>query len=425
MQNPGETARIVEFTNKWTVSANQADTIKRICRVNYGWGAKPIAELFLDLKFQKKLCSKFIKICNELREKTLPRNGVDERFLQREALILVSLWAAEKALKIGLHKEKVIPILERVFAENRASVATEEDSEADVLLDKILSEVSLHGSKFIEEDDVKITIYDFTKSDIWGMKGFRGNHKTIWILKDVFRKIISETPHGIKTALKLLESKGYTKRFRKDCFLHPYDLGHGDQNGYLIIPPTAKTAFKTMLDLKADNKNLVGFSKALKNDHYGSRYNYSEIYKPLKEISNVKPMLAGIVRYGSQNYCFAINEELRKALSLKEGDKFYLAPEPITGLLLLGKEKFLEGCFELKLAKYKNEIWNDDSNVIESVARTMNLEIDRQHRMVFSDIEIEKGANGLPYAVIYVKNENCIFFGMISEKSPVIIDDII
>ena len=102
-----------------------------------------------------------------------------------------------------------------------------------------------------------------------------------------------------------------------------------------------------------------------------------------------------------------------------------MAPEPLTGLLLIGKEKFLEDCFELKLMKSKNNIWNKDSIAIESIVKALNMEVGRQHRLVFSDIEIEKGANGQPYAVIDVKNENCVFFGLISEKSPEIIEDVI
>lgn len=421
-KNAGEVARVVEFTLPWTKDNKQADRIKEVCSNNYGWGTEPIISLLMGEGFDKKLVRKFKKTYVQICEEKKPASGVEARLLQRKALILVSLWVAEKALKIGLHTEKVKPILDAVFEENLSEATVEIKDETEELLDDILSEIAKNGSKFKDwaDDSAKI---DISATDIWGTKGFEGNEKSLWILRPKFREIIGKSKFGPRTAIKMLAAQNYLKTYSPGHYLFKKDIGFGEQQGYVLTLPKAKTALDEILDIKKAH-STVDIEKKLLNDKFGIRSDYNKNLNYLTEKEEKHPLALGFVRLGAQSVALILNERLKKELEINTSDGFYIAPLPANGALLLSKKELASDCLKMITHQSKDRLWCSNEKKKAALLTVLGLELPDYHRIVFTDITVKKDADGVPHAIVNVKNENCTFVGDMNENDPDEINDI-
>ncbi|MBQ3531492.1 MAG: DUF927 domain-containing protein [Oscillospiraceae bacterium] len=422
-ENAGEYARVVEFCLRWTKDDKQADKIKEVCSKNYGWGTEPIISLLMSEGFDKKLIRKFKKTYEQLREEKKPVNGVEARLLQRKALILVSLWVAEKALKIGLHPEKVKPILDEVFEENLQGTSVEVSDETDELMDYLLSEISKNGSKFRNETDLSSSKYDITTSDLWGTKGFDGNDKTLWVLRTKFEEMIKKSKFGPKTAIKMLASKNFIKAYSKNHYLYERDVGFGKQKGYVLMLPKAQTALQEIFDMNKVN-SIVDIEKRLLNDDLGIKSSYHEKIKKFTEKKD-EPLLAlGFIRLGAQNLVLVLNKSLIKELEINVSDGFYIAPIPAKNALLLSKKELTNDCLKMSLHKSKKHTWCSNERKKEAILEVLGIELPVRYRVAFTDIVVERDAYGIPCAMVNAMNDFCTFAGEINSVEPYEIDDL-
>lgn len=422
-ENAGEYARVVEFCLRWTKDDKQADKIKEVCSKNYGWGTEPIISLLMSEGFDKKLIRKFKKTYEQLREEKKPVNGVEARLLQRKALILVSLWVAEKALKIGLHPEKVKPILDEVFEENLQGTSVEVSDETDELMDYLLSEITKNGSKFRNETDLSSSKYDITTSDLWGTKGFDGNDKTLWVLRTKFEEMIKKSKFGPKTAIKMLASKNFIKAYSKNHYLYERDVGFGKQKGYVLMLPKAQTALQEIFDMNKVN-SIVDIEKRLLNDDLGIKSSYHEKIKKFTEKKD-EPLLAlGFIRLGAQNLVLVLNKSLIKELEINVSDGFYIAPIPAKNALLLSKKELTNDCLKMSLHKSKKHTWCSNERKKEAILEVLGIELPVRYRVAFTDIVVERDAYGIPCAMINTMNDFCTFAGEMNSVEPYEIDDL-
>ncbi len=422
-ENPGERARVLEFSLNWTESARQADFIRETCTNNFGFGTEPIISILLSEGFSKKLCKRFNKACEILRKENTPKNGIAERLLQREALLLTSLWLAEKALKIGLHPEKVKPILDEVFEENLQGTSVEISDETDELIDYLLSEIAKNGSKFRNETDLSSSKYDITTSDLWGTKGFDGNDKTVWILRTKFLEIIKKSRFGPKTAIKMLAAKNFIKTYSKNHYLHERDVGFGRQKGYIFILPKAQTALQEIFDMNEVN-SIVDIEKRLLSDDLGIKSDYHEKIRKFTEKKD-EPLLAlGFIRLGAQNLVLVLNKSLIKELEINVSDGFYIAPIPAKNALLLSKKELTHDCLKMMLHKSKKHTWCSNEKKKEAILEVLGIELPVGYRVAFTDIVVERDAYGIPCAMINTMNDFCTYAGEMNSVEPYEIDDL-
>ena len=422
-ENAGEYARVVEFGLTWTKDDKQADKIKEVCNKNYGWGTEPIISLLMSEGFSKKLVHKFKKTYVKLCKEKKPVNGVEARLIQRKALILVSLWVAEKALKIGLHPEKVKPVLDTVFEENLSGTTTEISDETDELLDFVLSEVATHASKFCDKTDVGSAKLDILTSDIWGVRGFDGNDKALWILRKKFSEIIKKSKFGPKMAIKMLSSKGYLKEHHRGHYLHNLDLGLGNQQFYLLRLPEAMTALQTVFGMKKF-RSVADIEKKLLNDKFGIKCDYDKKLAALHNMVQKNPMALGFIRLGAQSVALILNDRLKENLGITTISGFYIAPFSATGALILSKKELASDCLKIVAHKSKDRLWCSNEKKKEAILTILGLELPDCYRVVFTDITIENDLDGIPHAIINTRNENCTFVGDMNDEDPYEINDL-
>ena len=59
LQLPGQRVRLIEFTDDWFLSGEEAEEIKNVSASNFAWGAEPLMTLLLSDGFTKKLVKKY------------------------------------------------------------------------------------------------------------------------------------------------------------------------------------------------------------------------------------------------------------------------------------------------------------------------------------------------------------------------------
>lgn len=422
-KNAGEVARVVEFTLPWTMDNLQADRIKEVCSNNYGWGTKPIISLLMSKGFDNKLVRKFKKTLKKLQEEKQPSSGVEARLLQRKVLILVSLWVAEKALKVGLHPEKVKLILDEVFEENLSEATVEIKDETEELLDDILAEVARNGSKFKDETDVASARIDISNNDLWGTKGFDGNDKALWILRPKFLEIIAKSKFGPRTAIKMLAAQNYLKTYSPGHYLFAKDIGLGEQKGYVLMLPKVKTALQEIFGMKKV-RLIEDIEKKLMNDKLGIKNEYTGNLKNFKKMVDERPLALGFVRLGAQRVALILNERLKKALEVNVSEGFYIAPLQSLGTLILSPKEITYDCLKIVTHKSKDYIWCSNDRKKQAILSILGIELPNRCRMIFTDIAVEKNDCGIPYAVVNTRNKICTYVGDVNEDDPCEINDL-
>ncbi|MBE6912543.1 MAG: DUF927 domain-containing protein [Ruminococcaceae bacterium] len=105
---PDQKVRLIELNDVFFSKGEEAEEIRDTVACNYGWGTEPLMTLLLSHGFTKKLVKKYQFFYKKLLTETSQRNGMDRRLLQRFAILLVSIWLAQKAFRVDMHLENCI-----------------------------------------------------------------------------------------------------------------------------------------------------------------------------------------------------------------------------------------------------------------------------------------------------------------------------
>lgn len=413
----GQNARILEFCENWFDGRGEdAEEVKLFCANHYGWATEPLISLLLEDGFHKKLGKRWRKIYRALIFETSATAGVEYRLLQRLALLLVSGWVFEKALKIDLHLKEVKKLLLKTFYESRQRYITVEP--ADELLNHITDFIIRHQEYFPSEAQVRSKSRRYTASSLYGVRG----EGCVWILDSIFRRIMNQQArHGFRTACKKLESAQYLKKYYHDRYIKEEAFGVVQANFYCVLLPESNSEIRKIDELKKYDKTLEQVNKVFNEDYYAL-----EDYSWLKKFgyNDNKKMTLGFLRLSAQTFRLVMNVALKDALDLTASDRLYFIPILVKGILIISKNRLIKNApsCTVSLTPDKKRIFAD-SRKIELIVKLFGENIEAYNRLLLTDISIESKGD-ITIAVINMKNDYGRWLGKLCSHDPLSIDDI-
>jgi len=418
----GQKARIIEFSLPWFgEDGDKAERVKKQCYMNHGWAFEPIIKLLLAPEFKNKLIKKYTFYYKRLLNTHGNNiNGVDRRLLQRIALILVSGWVFQKALKIDLHLDNTTKLLNGVFIES--SKEQNLFNPADDLLDYLSEQILMHNARFPHVSKCcKTTITD----NIWGARGYNGNLRCVWILKDIFHEMLKKhNKYGVRNAMKLLAEKGYLRKIYGDRFLEETDLGILKANCYCLYFPQEATMSEIIASMEPYYKNIAAISKKLNEDPLGTITRDVEavdrINANLKKYEKEK-IVIGFIRITKYTGYLKLSSGFKEALALKHSGALYLTLVPSNNVLMLSSYPLIEQSLKLKFEVSAEGAWVY-SPMIVTLLDTFDIELPVGSRFLCNDIELEN--KGSPVAIINMKSKIGSWTGRQSFSDPNTITDI-
>lgn len=413
----GQNARIIEFTEKWFDDKGEdAEESKLFFSQNYGWATEPIISMLMQDGFADKLGKRWQKTYRRLLAENDVTSGVDHRLLQRIALLLVSGWVFEKALKIGMHLLKLEKLLVNIYSESRKRYITVEP--ADELLNDISDYIVKNQERFPSEAQVRSKSCRYTACSLYGVRG----DGCVWIVKSIFREIMKkQAKYGLRTACKKLEEKRYLKKYYDDRYVKKEDFGVVTTDFYCVLLPTSTSVLEKIEDIKTYDRTMLNANKAFNEDYYGAE-DYSVLRTLNKDID--EKMILGFLRLSAQTMRLVINANLKKALALKASDRLYFLPVIGQDMLVIGNKKLIKdspSC-ALSLSADKKQVFADNYK-IDKILKLFNENIDLYNRLVLTDIRIES-KNDVKVAVINMKNRFGRWKGDLCKTDPLSVDDI-
>ena len=269
----GQECRILEFpVNCFDDNPDLAEETKRFCSRHYGWVTGPLLKLLLDEQTKKKLVKNYKAYLRTLISKvTFEISGPERRLLCRMALILVSGWVLEKALKCDFHLEKIEIYLLNLL--NEKISARDERDDAERIMDDIAGFVCANTDKFPSEKDFKTYPTQRWAFPFWGVRGHYGGQSCVWIQERVLKnRILNDymtTPTS--TMQKLLLKKCIVKFY--DRYYHiSRDFGGIKAQYYcFLFPKSPSSNIKDDFTSSKDRREDAAASMAALHDvddHY-------------------------------------------------------------------------------------------------------------------------------------------------------------
>lgn len=416
----GQQARILEFSLPWTRSAEEADRIKSVCVSNYGWAGNAIASILIDKGSKRKLKRKFrFFVKRLLSEIDRPPSGVEDRLVKRMALILTSGWVAEKALRLGLHLEKLIRLLTGVFEESTTSIAEQDD--AEVLVNNVMSHIASHGSKYPEASDATRGKKPYATVDAWGVKDYYGNKRCVWILADQFEPLIRKNVTcSHRTACRKLESKGVLQRFYGDRFVKEHLVNGAIAKCYCLLLPNQPGVVQTISAMKPGDRSISKIERALTFDPYGVFNDFAN--DKLLSLNQKRPLFAiGFLRLGAQHCRMILNNALVEALKTTVGSPLYLLPVPHLKIMILSTEALASNASKIRLSFSDGRHFADLENFYD-LLRAFGRKLGLYQRLVMTDLSIEK-VGPTSVAIINLENDYNTWTGELNPSDLCSIDD--
>ncbi len=412
----GEYARIIEFDLKWFNSAKEADATKEFCSKNYGFAVTKMMELILQDGFAKKLAKQYKKDIAALRSSVEIRSGIEDRIIKKLALILTSGWFLQKAVKVDLHLDEVKLLLLKVFAESVDFHAPVDD--ADAMLDYFAGEILKNQDRYPTESQLSSKSKRCFTSKISGVKGFWGDNRCVWILKDEFRDMLKKKPqYGYRTACKKLEKAGYLPRFFNDRFYKQKDFGSMTAECYCLIFPEATTITDTVNNASPYNRKLKNISYILNEDDK-KLDDYSDI-----GINTKKMMTVSFLRLTPQLTRMVLCPELLKQMNCSATDRVFLTPIRQEGVLLLSKNKIVEGSHKIRLHNWHGNGYSETS-YIHALPEAFDVRLEDCKRLILNDVKIEKKDDISSILIMNFENDFGKAIIPLNEDDPLSIDNI-
>ncbi len=416
----GQYVRMIELTLPWFEGNGElADAIKPFANEHHGWAGEALAKLLLSDGFVKKLCRKYRWFYSRrIARLGKAPNGYEARLSQRLALIEVTAWAFQKAIKVDLHCECVMLLLEDAVAKSLCELKSESQNS---VYDLIVGEVVKHKTKFPMEAELK----ENSEVDIWGMRGYTGNSQCVWILKEKFQQIVAKQEKiGIRTACRQLHQQGalmyyYDKSNGNGRFAKEENIGGIKAVCYCLL---LIKDVSTLQKIVSTPKDKFGRQDVLANLYNRKKLPYLKYKDELKLEFEEKPKLGiGFLRLTNQSTALVINQPLAKAIDLDK--KLFVTFIKTEGLMVLHPSKLECESIEFKAKKIKGGYVVEDDRVGQLYEYMMNENLLYKNRTIFTDISIEPDVKGM--VLINIRNE----FGRetvpLNEEEPLTICDIL
>ena len=404
-ENPGEIARIIEFTEPWFDDGDLPERIEEFCSNNYGWISPMAAELVLSKGFDKKIVRKYrwyyTRFCSELTNKS--DNGVCRRLAKRLAIILVAGWLFEKVAKIDLHLEKVYVLLRDHYL--RASEKFETFDKVKMLTEGIEGRIARNIQQFPHESTLKEKSKRSTREGSWGFRGTFLGQACYWIQGEVFRRMVRDySQFGIRTACYKLEEKGRLVKPYDDRYCDKPRYINYDASCYCFLMPQKVSIMEHIQALSPVNRTAKELQKSLGCDYYGEEH--------YTDFSAIKPnnlMLAGFLKPSSQTAKIIVNSCLKKAIHITSENRYvHLMPVPDKGVILLSGTEIVQNDLKLKYETSYDGICIDISgNVVDEILKEFDISVGAYKRLLCWDIETETHDDKI-IAVINLKNDACL-----------------
>lgn len=394
---PGQCVRILEFSYRWFKDGNHADRVKGFCIQNYGHLTEPLFSLLVSQGFDKVLRKRFVKF-----RKTFyslmdgEPESKERRLIDRYVLILTACWLLEKAIKVDFHKEELLKLLRNHFLEKRQELQPVA-SEDEKLCQKITAKIAENMSKFprIKRlQDSRTRPYDH---NIWGALDTTPAGNCAWLLPSTLERFVSESgSYGFRKACKILENKGYLKRYQPDRFLFDnIDFGVFKSDAYQFVFKDTPTLLERILSVDASKRTAFEVSKSLNYDKNGA-------YTPTTDINlNFDydlPELS-LERRGS-TLTLILNDRFIQALELEETAYITLIPD--RGYLIISKIQITKNDLLLKLNVTKSQAKNATRNV-RNLVEMMNLRLENNETILFHGFDFQD-YEGRYIAILDYKN---------------------
>ena len=373
----GEEARVIEFELNWfDQDRKKADEFLRFFNTHYGVAAEPLARLILDNKIQRKIVSHFEKALDRLAQKVVIKDGIDARIVQRLAIIAVSCWLLQKAIRVDFHIEDIIDLLVDVFDEKQTRICRADGTER---LIQLFAEDYIHNSdKYFVNPDAKKSARHASFSPPSNMRSMRGmlsnfqGRKCLWLPADTFNEILArQTTYGTSTAKKKLHEQGYLKKFGS-AYYKWCNFGAISTNAYCVFLPEQNDPAKEIIE--ADESCSL-------------------------QVVPAPTLIAGFVSLTAQQIDMVINAELAAQLKLQNKGRLFLHTWGGKEFLLLSV-KPSDKAISLVFEKVGNAFVASDVT-IATWLQAINLKVARKERLLLTDITIFDKA---PSAAIYIDN---------------------
>lgn len=397
-QQGGEEARVVEFELQWfDGDAQKAEKFLEFFNTHYGVATEALSKLFIDKRTQRLLTKNFVKAKEALSKKVLVKDGIDQRIVQRLAIITVSAWLLQKAVKVDFHIDSIVDLLIAVFEEKQTRICRIKGEE---LLIQLFAEDFLHNKdSYVDDSSIRKGIrhqrfaLPDKQSSMRGMVSkFRGRD-CLWLPSNVFDEILArQSTYGSSTAKKKLHEKGYLQKFDK-AYYRWHNFGATSANAYCVFLP----------EKEAEQEGVV----AEAND------------TPLT-IEAPKKLVAGFVSLTSQDCAMVLNAELAERLGLKKSKDLFLHVWGAKEFLVLSDKK-AERSIKLCFQKIGSSFVATDDSLFEAL-KAAKLSVKRCERLLLTDIKIQ--ASKSASAIIYTANPHGQWSGQINDKSPYDTEDV-
>jgi hypothetical protein len=381
----GEEARVVEFELAWfDGDGDKAERFLRFFNSHYGTATAPLAELLLNQKIQQKIVRHFLRAQKALAKKVAVKDGIDKRIVQRLAIIAVSCWLLQKAVKVDFHIENIVDLLITIFEDKQTRICRTDGTER---LIQLFAEDYIHyKDKYMTNTDVKKSarhsgfIAPPFAGSLRGMASKFKGKDCLWLPLDTFNEILDrQTTYGASTAKRKLFEKGHLEKFG-NAYYKWHNFGVTSANAYCVYLPSQAEAIQEP--------------------------DIPEAEDPIK-IEPSPMLVAGFVALTAQQISMVLNKELGAKLGIKSKKKLFLHVWDGKGLCVLSA-KASDKALTLEFEK-NCDVFVATSDLLKNAIQAAQLKVNRLECLFLNDISI---VGKMPSATIYLDNPH----GQLCEK---------
>jgi hypothetical protein len=388
----GEEARVLDFEFDWFDGDGQkAERFSRFFNSHYGVAVAPLMQLIFDNRIKKNILKNYRRTYARLLEKANCETGIDRRIISKLALILVSGWLLQKALKVDFHLDEVEKLLWQV-----------QDAKKDrtIRMNGVEMLLQLFTEDMVKNPDMYIRHFSKRHArhaqfpPIGKVSGSRDTFKgrdCVWIPQNQFQKILDQqTQYGSDTAKRMLHEAGYLEKFGKSYYRW-YNFGAASTNSLCLYPPSP--------DVYAHHGHQIG-----------EENNGNEILSVIP--TPPKKLVLGFVRVTAQDVHMVLNNPLSEKMNIGEGSVLWVTLFPRQGTIWLGRKE-TSGDIPLTFKK-EGHVWVSTCTSISSIISSMDIKMNTLSRILLTDINCY--ADNV--AIINYTNPFGQWCGDISIKNP-------
>ena len=365
----GEEARVLDFEFDWFDGDGQkAERFSRFFNSHYGVAVAPLMQLIFDNRIKKNILKNYRRTYARLLEKANCETGIDRRIISKLALILVSGWLLQKALKVDFHLDEVEKLLWQV--QDAKKDRTIRMNGVEMLLQLFTEDMVKNPDTYIRypsKRHARHAQFPPTGKVSGSMDIFKGRD-CVWIPQNQFQKILDQqTQYGSDTAKRMLHEAGYLEKFGKSYYRW-HNFGAASTNAFCLYPPSS--------DVYAHREHQIE-EEIIVNEAL------SVIHMPPQK------MVLGFVRVTAQDVHMVMNHPLAEKMNLREGSKLWITLFQGKGTIWLGSKEESNGVS--LIFKKEGRDWVSTCPSISSIVSSMDLKMNTLSRILLTDINFYAG----------------------------------